>query len=103
MMLIKNSDLTVVSFVLCSCGDMYHIDLSLWSYEKLANVRWGVIALEWRDVDCAYKPAKRARVPWGTQKSGPERSRPWGWNINADRRPKKWMNWDNVNSGRKLL
>ena len=34
------------------CGDMYHLDLSVWAFEKLAQTKWGVIGVEWRDVPC---------------------------------------------------
>lgn len=27
------------------CGDMDHFDISVWAFEKLADVKWGVIAL----------------------------------------------------------
>lgn len=33
---------------LCPCtaaGDMDHFDISVWSFEKLADLKWGVIAL----------------------------------------------------------
>jgi hypothetical protein len=47
------------------CGDMYHMDISLWAFEKLADLKWGVIGMEWRDVSCSYKPALQARSPFG--------------------------------------
>lgn len=46
------------------CGDMYHLDLSVWAFEKLAQVKWGVIAVSWRDVPCWYKPKNAAKLPW---------------------------------------
>eukprot|EP00878_Enallax_costatus_P000654 GHUV01000760.1.p1 GENE.GHUV01000760.1~~GHUV01000760.1.p1 ORF type:complete len:218 (+),score=35.21 GHUV01000760.1:224-877(+) len=81
------------------CGDMYHMDISLWSYEKLAPTDKGVIAIEWRDVPCWYKPNKNAKNPWG-QKSGPDRGPPGGWYPALDKRPYKALSWQS--SGRKL-
>jgi len=43
---------------------MYHLDMSVWAYEKLAQTKWGVIAIEWRDVPCWYKPKNAARLPY---------------------------------------
>ncbi|KAF6254548.1 RlpA-like double-psi beta-barrel-protein domain-containing protein-containing protein [Scenedesmus sp. NREL 46B-D3] len=68
------------------CGDMYHLDLSLWSFEKLADTRYGVIAIEWRDVPCSYRPVKRAKNPFNRRSTG-ERSAPRGWRASFDRRP----------------
>ena len=81
------------------CGDMYHLDLSVWAYEKLAEVKWGVIGVQWRDVDCAYRPSNRAVVPsWITPTKMPAwEGKPAGWNWSMDRRPKA-NNW-----GRKLV
>lgn len=42
------------------CGDIDHIDLAKWSFEKLAELRWGVIPLRYRPVPCDYKPYKQA-------------------------------------------
>ena len=60
-------------------------DLSLWSFEKLADTKLGVIAVEWRDVPCGQKPNKPARNPWG-QRSGPDRGPPGNWNPAMDKR-----------------
>lgn len=60
-------------------------DLSLWAFEKLADTKLGVIAVEWRDVPCGNKPNKPAKNPWG-QRSGPDRSPPGGWNPAMDKR-----------------
>jgi hypothetical protein len=30
------------------CGDMEHFDLSLWSFEKLGDPKWGVIGINYR-------------------------------------------------------
>jgi hypothetical protein len=46
------------------CGDMYHLDMSVWAFEKLAQTKWGVIAIESRDVPCWYKPKTAARLPY---------------------------------------
>jgi hypothetical protein len=43
---------------------MYHLDLSHWAFEKLAQTKWGVIAVSWRDVPCWYKPKNAAKLPW---------------------------------------
>lgn len=32
---------------------MNHLDLSLWAFEQLADIKYGVIGLRWRPVDCA--------------------------------------------------
>lgn len=45
------------------CGDMDHFDLSMWAFEKLAPLRWGVIALKYRPVPCDHEPAKKAIAP----------------------------------------
>eukprot|EP01025_Chloroclados_australasicus_P009372 TRINITY_DN1359_c0_g1_i1.p1 TRINITY_DN1359_c0_g1~~TRINITY_DN1359_c0_g1_i1.p1 ORF type:complete len:446 (-),score=39.41 TRINITY_DN1359_c0_g1_i1:1167-2372(-) len=52
------------------CGDMNHFDLSAWAFEKLAEHRWGVIGLKYRQVACDYQPTNVAQVPpegpfWG--------------------------------------
>ncbi|KAI8470465.1 MAG: RlpA-like double-psi beta-barrel-protein domain-containing protein-containing protein [Monoraphidium minutum] len=69
------------------CGDMYHMDLSLWAFEKLADIKWGVIALEWRDVACDYRPTKQAANPFGRKTPMPEwyKPRP-GWSRWMDKR-----------------
>lgn len=45
------------------CGDMDHLDLSIWAFEKLADTKWGVIGLQYREVSCGYKPSKVAPAP----------------------------------------
>ncbi|EFN56233.1 hypothetical protein CHLNCDRAFT_51898 [Chlorella variabilis] len=45
------------------CGDVDHIDMSVWAFEKLADLKWGVIALKYRPVPCNYVPAKPAPKP----------------------------------------
>ena len=64
------------------CGDMYHLDMSQWAFEKLAQNKWGVIAVSWRDVPCWYKPKNPARVPsWSKPTPQPWWYRqPWGFN-----------------------
>lgn len=39
---------------------MDHFDLSVWTFEKLSERRWGVIGLQYREVPCDYKPANEA-------------------------------------------
>jgi len=67
------------------CGDIYHFDLSIWAYEKLADTKWGVIAVEWRDVDCGYQPTKKAWKPWGSPTPA-WRQPPGGWQASMDKR-----------------
>eukprot|EP01025_Chloroclados_australasicus_P055392 TRINITY_DN66_c1_g1_i2.p1 TRINITY_DN66_c1_g1~~TRINITY_DN66_c1_g1_i2.p1 ORF type:complete len:413 (+),score=49.36 TRINITY_DN66_c1_g1_i2:196-1434(+) len=45
------------------CGDMDHLDLSVWAFEKLAEKRWGVIGLNYREVPCDHQPYKVASEP----------------------------------------
>ena len=67
---------------------MYHLDLSLWAFEKLAQTKWGVIAVSWRDVPCWYKPKNPARVPsWSKPTPAPYwYKQPWGFNKYSDKR-----------------
>jgi hypothetical protein len=71
----------------------------VWAYEKLAETKWGVIGVQWRDVDCSYRPANRAVVPsWIAPTKMPSwEGKPAGWNWSMDRRPKSGS-W-----GRKLM
>lgn len=48
------------------CGDMDHLDLSIWAFEKLANMRWGVIGIKYRPVPCTYTPPNVAPPPSNT-------------------------------------
>lgn len=82
------------------CGDMYHMDLSLWAFEKLADPKLGVIALEWRDVDCGARPRNAAKRPWGGKTQMPDwyKPRP-GWNRWMDKRLAFIKN----SNGRKML
>eukprot|EP00210_Caulerpa_lentillifera_P002459 g2357.t1 len=45
------------------CGDMDHLDLSIWAFEKLADMKWGVIGLKYRPVSCDFVPYKEAKAP----------------------------------------
>lgn len=45
------------------CGDMDHLDLSVWAFEKLANTKWGVIGVKYRQVPCTQLPANPAPAP----------------------------------------
>eukprot|EP01025_Chloroclados_australasicus_P002929 TRINITY_DN1066_c1_g1_i1.p1 TRINITY_DN1066_c1_g1~~TRINITY_DN1066_c1_g1_i1.p1 ORF type:complete len:428 (-),score=55.08 TRINITY_DN1066_c1_g1_i1:887-2170(-) len=45
------------------CGDMDHLDLSVWTFEKFADTKWGVIGLQYREVSCDYQPEKVAPAP----------------------------------------
>ena len=55
---------------------------------QLADTKWGVIGVEWRDVPCWYKPNSQARVPDGKKPT----DQPWwekapdGWKKEWDRR-----------------
>ncbi len=49
------------------CGDMPHYDLSVYAFEKLADLSWGVIGTNWRRVPCDYTPEQQAppiASPW---------------------------------------
>ena len=39
---------------------MYHMDMSVWAFEKLADPGVGVIGIQYREVQCSYKPDKPA-------------------------------------------
>ena len=39
---------------------------------QLADTKWGVVAIEWRDVSCSHRVAKQARNPWGGRSPMPE-------------------------------
>lgn len=72
------------------CGDMYHLDLSIWAFEKLADTKWGVIKTQSRDVSCNTRPRIAARKPWGKATGMPSYYRPpAGWSRAQDRRPKR--------------
>eukprot|EP01025_Chloroclados_australasicus_P009021 TRINITY_DN1340_c0_g2_i1.p2 TRINITY_DN1340_c0_g2~~TRINITY_DN1340_c0_g2_i1.p2 ORF type:complete len:438 (-),score=44.92 TRINITY_DN1340_c0_g2_i1:1668-2813(-) len=42
------------------CGDMNHLDLSVWAFEKLADPKWGLIGIKYRKVECDHEPRKIA-------------------------------------------
>ncbi|GAX75119.1 hypothetical protein CEUSTIGMA_g2563.t1 [Chlamydomonas eustigma] len=42
------------------CGDMFHMDMSQWAFEKLASKKWGVMATQYRAVPCTYQPSHPA-------------------------------------------
>ncbi|PRW60661.1 hypothetical protein C2E21_0949 [Chlorella sorokiniana] len=42
------------------CGDADHMDISIWAFEKLADKKWGVIPIQYREVPCSYQPPKPA-------------------------------------------
>ena len=42
---------------------MTHYDLSVYAFEKLADLSWGVIGLKWRRVPCNLTPYKLAPTP----------------------------------------
>lgn len=70
------------------CMDMYHLDLSVWAYERLAQKKWGVIGVEWRDVSCKYKPKSPAKLPWWSKPTPAPYwyKQPYGWSKNMDKR-----------------
>jgi len=79
------------------CMDMYHLDLSVWAFEKLADTKWGVIGTQWRDVPCWQKPTKPATLPSWKQPSPGQTPQQAGchncngWNKALDKRPQGFM------------
>jgi hypothetical protein len=67
------------------CGDMFHFDLSIWSFEKLADTKWGVIGVQYRRVPCTHRPDKQAVLPGGRAPARQTREMPGG--GYRDRRP----------------
>ncbi|KAG1667547.1 hypothetical protein FOA52_014627 [Chlamydomonas sp. UWO 241] len=47
------------------CGERDHMDLSVWAFEKLADVKWGVIPIKYREVACTDTPRRKAIDPYG--------------------------------------
>eukprot|EP01024_Parvocaulis_polyphysoides_P007140 TRINITY_DN12147_c0_g1_i1.p1 TRINITY_DN12147_c0_g1~~TRINITY_DN12147_c0_g1_i1.p1 ORF type:complete len:612 (-),score=71.98 TRINITY_DN12147_c0_g1_i1:1325-3160(-) len=43
------------------CGDMEHLGLSVYAFEKLASIQNGVIGISYREVPCDYQPHKIAK------------------------------------------
>ena len=39
------------------------VDLSVWAFERLADKKWGVIGIKWREVPCDANPEKLAPRP----------------------------------------
>lgn len=66
------------------CGDMYHLDISTYAFEKLADKKWGVIGLKVRRVSCLTRPWRQALPPSNPTPPETRITRPWGW---WDRRP----------------
>ncbi|GMH45576.1 hypothetical protein BSKO_13533 [Bryopsis sp. KO-2023] len=55
------------------CMDMEHLDISVYTYDKLADRRWGVIGLEYRPVPCgggSIGPSKRTDIHQSTNGQG---------------------------------
>ncbi len=36
------------------CGDMDHFDVSVWAFEKLADKKWGVVGIKYRQGGCRW-------------------------------------------------
>jgi hypothetical protein len=76
---------------LCACLSLlplWCVRASLCLPSQLAQKRWGVIGIQWRDAPCWYKPRKAARVPkWIKPTPQPwwEKA-PQAWNEAMDRR-----------------
>ncbi|KAF5842723.1 hypothetical protein DUNSADRAFT_5490 [Dunaliella salina] len=66
------------------CGDVDHLDLSKWAFEKLAELRWGVIKLEYRAVPCDHQPEKQAWI------DNPSEGNPKNPPSDAKRRTRDW-------------
>lgn len=44
------------------CMDMDHLDISVYTYDKLADRKWGVIGLEYKPVGCPSSGGAAART-----------------------------------------
>eukprot|EP00798_Chlamydomonas_sp_ICE-L_P027615 gene27615-7252_t len=42
------------------CGDSDHIDMSWVAFERLAPQKWGVIKIQYREIDCEHQPQRLA-------------------------------------------
>ncbi|WIA29269.1 hypothetical protein OEZ86_011777 [Tetradesmus obliquus] len=42
------------------CGDMDHFDMSVWAFQKLTDMKWGVIPIQYQRVDCSKQPDNKA-------------------------------------------
>eukprot|EP00775_Hariotina_reticulata_P005109 gene5109-5349_t len=69
------------------CGDYYHFDISSWTFEKLAERKYGVIGIRYREVPCDYCPDNEAQLPAGQSPSAPVQAPPSGWSSSQDKRP----------------
>lgn len=70
------------------CGDMAHMDLSAWAMGKLADLKWGVIGMQYRRVSCNHQPNKKAYDRRSPPRDNGRFTRPIGW---KDRRPNTWF------------
>lgn len=55
---------------------MDHFDVSIWAFEKLADVKWGVIGIKYRRVPCEHRPDNPA--PAIANPSPPPSQADWG-------------------------
>ena len=46
----------------CRCQGLPHFDISTEAFSQLADLKWGVIGTQWRQVDCDYTPDNPAPV-----------------------------------------
>jgi len=46
----------------CRCQNLPHFDISTEAFARLADLKWGVIGTQWRQVDCDYQPSNLAPV-----------------------------------------
>lgn len=53
---------------------------------QLADVKWGVIGISWREVPCDHVPARTAQLPPGRSPSPSKVSPPYGWSSDKDKR-----------------
>ncbi|WIA09193.1 hypothetical protein OEZ85_008604 [Tetradesmus obliquus] len=44
------------------CGDIDHFDMSVWAFQKLTDMKWGVIPIQYRRVDCGQQPDNKAHL-----------------------------------------
>jgi hypothetical protein len=73
---------------------MYHLDMSIWAFEKLADTKLGVIGVQWRDVPCWQRPTKAARVPGNRQPTPGQTPQHLGinnWSKSMDKRPRAYL------------
>ena len=79
------------------------MDLSAWAFEKLADTKWGVIGLSWRDVACSHKPTKAAVNPFRSRTAMPSGYQPRpGWNRWMDKRMAGGFNSGSGSGGRRV-